>query len=95
MADEKIKCLDTRAVVSEITMMATSTKPENMEEDANFISGMLFVFQEAGLADTIPEFGDILDSVKEKDIKKYRRAAFSATKKIAAVDCAPHRWPRD
>lgn len=85
---KKCECLPrAKAVVDEIRAIYEHSEPEDMKENADFISGMLFVVQEAGLADTLPEFVDISDSIREKNIDKFRDAAYSAANKIEKIKC--------
>lgn len=89
MVDEtKCACLPhADKIAYEIEGIARHARPANIEEDGNYITGMLFVIQESGLADTIDEWGDVSNAAKENDLDKFRKAAFSASTKIHKIKC--------
>lgn len=76
-----------KIIAKEIIDLYEHGEPEDIVENANFVSGMLLVVQEAGLANTFTEFGDILDSVSEKNIDKFRDASYKAARKIEKISC--------
>ena len=89
MADEtNCKCLhNATKIADEIKNIAAHTRLTHMQEDADYITGMLFVIQESELVDEFDEVKELLDSADKTNRDRFGAAAYSAAKKIAKLEC--------
>ena len=88
--DINCKCLPNAGkIADEIQNIASSTRLTRMEEDADYITGMLFVIQESGFVEEFDEFKELLDSAKKTDRERFGAAAHRAAEKIAKLECKP------
>lgn len=82
------KCLINADRVSrEIHHMVESTQPYELESDGQFISGVLFTFQESGLINFPTHLVDMKNALEDTDLEKYRRTAHSAAEMIESIKC--------
>ena len=90
MADETSKCLiNATKIADEIQNIASNTRLTHMQQDADYITGMLFVIQESKLVDDFDEFNELLDAANETDRERFGAAASRAAEKIAKLECKP------